>query len=172
MMHNIQLCSPAVEMHPIILQNNRYDAHKDRIGIYNFYNFIYLYFLFFGIVKPVQKFFFSQNLWYNMFIIQPPSTFLRIVYLLLSEEGLRQPQTSAHCNLQDLENMSLFVDWITLWVHGVEKNLALIFFIVTTSILVSKWPHERWLSEYTLFDHIWNHFHRVNQVLLPKNAQK
>ena len=32
----------------------------------------------------------------------------------------------------------LSVDWITLRVHGVEKNLALIFFIVTTSILVSK----------------------------------
>ena len=29
-------------------------------------------------------------------------------------------------------------DWITPRVHGVEKNLALIFFIVTTSILVSK----------------------------------
>ena len=32
----------------------------------------------------------------------------------------------------------LSVDWITLRVHGVGKNLALIFFIVTTSILVSK----------------------------------
>ena len=26
--------------------------------------------------------------------------------------------------------------------------------------------------EYTLFDHILNLFHRVNQVLLPKNTQK
>ena len=32
----------------------------------------------------------------------------------------------------------LSVDWRTLRVHDVEKNLALIFFIVTTSILVSK----------------------------------
>ena len=32
----------------------------------------------------------------------------------------------------------LSVDWITLRVHDVEKNLAVIFFIVTTSILVSK----------------------------------
>ena len=28
----------------------------------------------------------------------------------------------------------LSVDWITLWVHVVGKNLALILFIVTTSI--------------------------------------
>ena len=32
----------------------------------------------------------------------------------------------------------LFFEWSTLWVHGVEKNLVLIFFIGTTSILVSK----------------------------------
>ena len=35
-------------------------------------------------------------------------------------------------------HMRLSTDWITLWVHGVGKNLALIFFTVTTSILVSK----------------------------------
>ena len=43
------------------------------------------------------------------------------------------------------------VDWITLRVHGVGKNLALIFFIVTTSILVSKWPFGWGLSEYFHF---------------------
>ena len=32
----------------------------------------------------------------------------------------------------------LSTNWITLWVHDVGKNLALIFLIVTTSILVSK----------------------------------
>ena len=31
----------------------------------------------------------------------------------------------------------LFTDWSTLWVQVVEKNLAILFFIVTTSILVS-----------------------------------
>ena len=36
------------------------------------------------------------------------------------------------------ENRRPSVDWITLRVHSVGKNLALIFFIVTTSILVSK----------------------------------
>ena len=53
-----------------------------------------------------------------------------------------------------LEHMRLSVDWITIRVHDVEKNLALIFFIVNTSILVSKWPHGWGFSEYTLFDHI------------------
>ena len=68
--------------------------------------------------------------------------------------------------------MRLSVEWITLWVHNVEKNLGLIFFIVTNSILVKKWPHGLGVSEYALFEHIGNRFHRVNHVLLPKNAQK
>ena len=38
-------------------------------------------------------------------------------------------------------SMRLSVDWITLRVHDVGKNLALIFYIVTTSIMVSKRPH-------------------------------
>ena len=41
----------------------------------------------------------------------------------------------------------------------------------SSSFLVSKWPHEWGLSESTLFYHIWNHFHRVNHVLLPKTLK-
>ena len=42
-------------------------------------------------------------------------------------------------------------DWRTIWVHGVEKNLPLMFFIVTTPILVSKWLQRWGLSESTTF---------------------
>ena len=37
-----------------------------------------------------------------------------------------------------IQIMRLSTDWSTLRVHGVGKNLALIFVIATTSILVSK----------------------------------
>ena len=40
------------------------------------------------------------------------------------------------------EFMRLSTNWSTLRVHVVRKNLALLFFMVTTSILVSKWLHE------------------------------
>ena len=41
-------------------------------------------------------------------------------------------------NLNETPLKRLSTDWITLWVHDVGNNLALIFLIVTTSILVSK----------------------------------
>ena len=47
------------------------------------------------------------------------------------------------------------------------KECSSNIFIVTTSILVSKWQHAWGLSECTLFDHIW-----PKQKLLPKNVQK
>ena len=42
----------------------------------------------------------------------------------------------------------------TLWFRGFEENIALIFFIVTTSILVSKWPNG-WEST-LLKKNLWN----------------
>ena len=35
-----------------------------------------------------------------------------------------------------------------------------------------KWPHGWEFSESTKFDHIWSHFQRINQVLLPKDSKK
>ena len=62
--------------------------------------------------------------------------------------------------------MRLSTDRSTLWVHGIGKNLAL-----TSLILVSKLSHIWELLKSTLVDHIWNHFHTVNYVLLPKNVK-
>ena len=69
--------------------------------------------------------------------------------------------------------MRLSTNYSTVWFRRIEKNLAVILFIVTTSILMSKCPHKLGvLLESTIFDHIWNHFHRINQLYQPKNAQK
>ena len=51
-----------------------------------------------------------------------------------------------------LYHMRLSTDWITLRVHDVEKNLAPFIFIVTTSILVSKWRHEWVFNQYSVFN--------------------
>ena len=66
------------------------------------------------------------------------------------------------------KNKNMFVkrlstDWSKLRVYSIGKNLALLIFIVTTSILVSKWPHKLGLSEFTLVDHNGNHFHNAKK---------
>ena len=66
----------------------------------------------------------------------------------------------------------LSTDWRTIRVHGVGKNLALIFCIVTTLILVSKWPRECGLSESIIVNHIWNHFQWSKSGFTAKKRSK
>ena len=55
---------------------------------------------------------------------------------------------------------------------SVEKNIELIFPIVTNCILVPKWPYWGGLSNGTSFDQIWYYYDGGNKDLVPKKAKK
>ena len=53
----------------------------------------------------------------------------------------------------------------------VEKNLELIFSIVTPSNIGAKWPYWWGLSNGTSFDQIWYYYNGANKDLVPKKSQ-
>ena len=61
--------------------------------------------------------------------------------------------------------------WSTLRVHSIVNCLALIFLVVTTWIGILKITAQ--IRAFKIYPscHIWNHFHRVNLILVPKNLK-
>ena len=70
-------------------------------------------------------------------LLEPVGLVLKTKSCLEKQKGFKNIFFYKHSRVVFVHTRLSF-DWITLRVHDVEKNLALIFFNVTTSIVVSK----------------------------------